>query len=68
MKTRAGTSFAPMPDPPASAQDEMGEEIIPPPLEEGEEDRRNLNRQEKLAELMTDDILEHDALWVDYEI
>ena len=57
-----------MPEPPAQTQDEMGEEIIPPPLEEGEEDRRNMNRQEKLAELMTDDIIEHDALWVDYEI
>ena len=46
----------------------MGEEITPPPLEDGEEDRRNLHRQEKLAELMTDDIMKNDCLWVDYEI
>ena len=57
MRMRAGTNFAPLPEVPPPTQDEMGEEIIPPPLEEGEEDRRNLNRQEKLAELMTDDII-----------
>ena len=46
----------------------MGEEVVPPPLHEGEEERRNLNRQERLAELMTQDIQENDANWVDYEI
>lgn len=34
----------------------------------GEEDRRNMHRQEKLAELMTDDIMQNDVLWVDYEV
>lgn len=68
MKVRAGTNFAPLPDAPAQTQDDMGEEIIPPPLEDGEEDRRNLHRQEKLAELMTGDIMKNDCLWVDYEI
>ena len=52
-KMRSGTNYAPMPDAPPQTQDEMGEEIIPPLLEEGEEERRNINRQEKLAELMT---------------
>ena len=68
MRMRAGTNTGPLPDAPQPTQDEMGEEILPPPLEEGEEERRNMNRQEKLAELMTDDIIENDALWVDYEV
>ena len=68
MRMRAGTNYAPLPDAPAQTQDEMGEEIIPPPLEDGEEERKNMNRQEKLAELMTDDIVENDTLWVDYEV
>ena len=68
MRMRAGTNYAPLPDAPAATQDEMGEEIIPPPLEDGEEERRNMHRQEKLAELMTDDIIENDSLWVDYEV
>ena len=41
---RAGTNYAPLPDAPQSQQDEMGDEIIPPPLEEGEEERRNMHR------------------------
>lgn len=68
MNMRAGTNTGPLPDAPQPTQDEMGEEILPPPLEEGEEERRNMNRQEKLAELMTDDIIENDALWIDYEV
>ena len=44
MQMRAGTNLAPLPDAPAQTQDEMGEEIIPPPLEEGEEERRNMHR------------------------
>jgi len=68
MKVRAGTNIAPLPLPPVQNQEEQGEDFVPPPLEEGEEERRNMNRQEKLAELMTEDIIENDALWVDYEI
>lgn len=67
-KMRAGTNFAPLPEAPPQTQDELGEEVIPPPLNEGEEERRNLNRQERLAELMTQDIQENDANWIDYEI
>ncbi len=68
MRMRAGTNTAPLPDAPAPTQDEMGEEIIPPPLEDGEEERRNMNSYHKLAELMTDDIIENDSSWVDYEV
>ena len=68
LRMRSGTNFAPLPEAPPATQDELGDEIIPPPLEEGEEERRNMHRQEKLAELMTDDIIENDSLWVDYEI
>ena len=35
MKMNAGTNHAPLPDAPPQTQDEMGEEIIPPPLEDG---------------------------------
>jgi hypothetical protein len=66
-KMRSGTNYAPLPDAPPQTQDDMGEEIIPPLLAEGEEERRNLIRQEKLAELMTQDIQENDQLWIDYE-
>ena len=65
---RAGTNFAPLPEAPTQTQDELGEEVVPPPLQDGEEERRNLNRQERLAELMTQDIQENDANWIDYEI
>ena len=65
---RSGSNFAPLPEAPPQTQDEMGEEIVPPPLADGEEERKNLFRQEKLAELMTQDIVENDKLWVDYEI
>ena len=65
---RAGTNFAPFPEAPTQTQDELGEEVVPPPLQDGEEERRNLNRQERLAELMTQDIQENDANWIDYEI
>ena len=44
MKMRAGTNLAPLPTVPAQTQDENGEEIISPPLEEGEEERRNMHR------------------------
>ena len=49
-------------------QDEFGEEILQPPLQEGEEDRKNQYRQEKLGQLMTQDIQETDVLWKDYEV
>ena len=41
---RSGTNAAPLPEAPPQTQDELGEEIIPPPLAEGEEERRNINR------------------------
>ena len=67
-KMHSGTNYAPLPEAPPATQDELGEEIVPPSLAEGEEERRNINRQEKLAELMTQDIQDNDGNWVDYEI
>lgn len=55
-KTCAGTNQAPLPVVPAPTQDEQGEEIIPPLLSAGEEERRNMHRHQKLAQLMTEDI------------
>ena len=55
-KTCAGTNQAPLPVVPAQTQDEQGEEIIPPLLSAGEEERRNMHRHQKLAQLMTEDI------------
>ena len=50
---RSGTNYGPLPEVPPATQDELGEEILPPSLAEGEEERRNIDRQEKLAGLMT---------------
>lgn len=55
-KTRAGTNLAPMPAAPPQTQDEEGNEVIPPLLSAGEEERRNMQRHTKLAQLMTEDI------------
>lgn len=66
--TRAGSKFAPLPPPPTQTQDEYGDDIEQPPLAQGEEERRNQHRQEKLGQLMTQDIQETDQLWIDYEI
>ena len=66
--TGAGSKYAPLPTPPTQMQDEFGEEILQPPLQEGEEDRKNQYRQEKLGQLMTQDIQETDVLWKDYEV
>ena len=66
--TEAGSKFAPLPPPPTQLQDEYGEDIVQPPLADGEEERRNQHRQEKLGLLMTQDIEENDALWIDYEV
>lgn len=43
-KMHSGTNYAPLPEAPAATQDELGEEIVPPSLAEGEEERRNINR------------------------
>ena len=51
--TGAGSKFAPLPPPPTQTQDEFGDEIVQPPLQDGEEERRNQFRQEKLGQLMT---------------
>lgn len=67
-KTRAGTNLAPLPSVPAQTQDEDGNEIIPPLLSAGEEERKNMQRHQKLAQLMTEDIQETETHWVDYEI
>lgn len=64
----AGSKYAPLPPTPTQTQDEFGEEIVQPPLGDGEEDRRNQQRQEKLGQLMTEDIKETDVLWTDYEV
>lgn len=55
-ETGAGSKYAPLPPPPTQTQDEFGEEIVQPPLQDGEEDRKNQYRQEKLGYLMTKDI------------
>ena len=67
-QTGAGSKYAPLPAPPTQTQDEFGEEIVQPPLQDGEEDRKNQFRQEKLGYLMTKDIQETDNLWTDYEV
>jgi len=67
-KTQAGTNLAPMPSAPPQTQDEDGNEIIPPLLSAGEEERKNMQRHLKLAQLMTEDIQENEQHWVDYEI
>lgn len=43
-KMHSGTNYAPLPEAPPATQDELGEEIVPPSLAEGEEERRNINR------------------------
>ena len=43
-KTGAGTKYAPLPAHPPQTQDEMGDEIAPPLLSEGEEERKNILR------------------------
>jgi len=42
--TNAGSKFAPLPPPPTNTQDEYGDDIIQPPLGDGEEERRNQHR------------------------
>jgi hypothetical protein len=37
----AGSRFAPLPPPPTQTQDDYGEDIVQPPLADGEEERRN---------------------------
>jgi hypothetical protein len=66
--TDAGSKYAPLPPVPTQTQDEFGDEIVQPPLQQGEEERRNQHRQEKLGQLMTQDINETDHIWADYEI
>lgn len=67
-QTCAGSRFAPLPPPPTQTQDEYGDDIVLPPLEEGEEERKQQHRQDKLGLLMTNDINEADALWLDHEV
>jgi hypothetical protein len=50
-----------LPTAPVQTQDEHGEEIIPPLLSQGEEERRNMHRHQKLAQLMTEDIQENEG-------
>ena len=66
--TSAGTKVAPLPPPPPLSHDDFGSEVTPPPLAEGELERRDLLRQERLGEVLTKDINESEPLWLDYEI
>ena len=66
-KFGAGTKIAPLPAAPTQTQDEYGEDIEQPPLAQGEDERRNGWRQEKLSLLITDDIYETDGQWVELE-
>lgn len=68
MKTGAGSKYAPLPPPPTQTQDEYGDDIVQPPLADGEEERRVQHRQEKLGFLMTQDIQENNEQWIDYEV
>lgn len=43
-ETCAGSKFAPLPPPPTQTQDEYGDDIVLPPLEEGEEERKQQHR------------------------
>ena len=42
--TSAGTKVAPLPPPPPLSHDDFGSEVTPPPLQEGELERRDLLR------------------------
>lgn len=67
-KTTAGTKIAPLPQPPQISHDDFGSEVTPPPMAEGEQERRDNLRQVRLTEVLTKDINETEPEWLDYEI
>lgn len=65
-KTGAGTRFAPPPPPPP-----LQGEYDPPPVpqaQDSEEERNKAERQERLGLLLTKEVHQREADWLDYEI
>ena len=62
-KTGAGTKFAPPPPPPA-----LQDEYAPKQEEADEEERNKAERSERLGMLLTKEVHQREADWLDYEI
>ena len=65
-KTGAGTRFAP-PPPPPPLQGEYDPPPVPP-AQDSEEERNKAERQERLGLLLTKEVHQREADWLDHEI